>query len=68
MEPCVLDLIQPVDKSNIFLTIEKEDSTILDEEKVHQESKDLEGAHCVKCELDVCTIDQPSMVHEVKTT
>ena len=43
----------------------REDFSLLDEEKVQQESKYLEGAH-MEYEFDTFVIDQPSEVHEDK--
>jgi hypothetical protein len=43
---------------------EKKDSTLLDEEKVPQESELLKGAHYVKFSFDECATDQPSRVLE----
>jgi hypothetical protein len=37
-KPCVVDLIQPVEESDMLLTSEKEDFPLLDEEKVQLES------------------------------
>ena len=51
-EPCVVDLIQHVQKSGIILIIEKEDFPQFDEEKVQQESKELEGLYIVKNAFD----------------
>ena len=53
-EPCVVDLIQHVQKSGIILIIEKEDFPQFDEEKVQQESKELEGLYIVKCVWCIC--------------
>jgi hypothetical protein len=36
---------------------EKKDSTLLDEEKVPQESEILEGAHDIKFNFDECATD-----------
>ena len=41
---------------------EKKDSTLLDEEKVPQESEILKGAHEVKFDCDECATSQPSKV------
>ena len=41
---------------------EKKDSTLLDKEKVPQESEILKGAHEVKFDCDECATSQPSKV------
>ena len=43
---------------------ETKDSTLLDEEKVPQESEILEGAYDVNFNFDECATDQPSRVLE----
>jgi hypothetical protein len=76
-QPEFFDLVIP-DKTNNTLSviahnlkcqksliIEKEDSSLLDKEKVQQESKEIEGAH-MEIEFDTSVIDQPSMMYEVK--
>ena len=60
-EPCVVDLIQHVQKSGIILIIEKEDFPQFDEEKVRQESKELEGLYIVKNAFDA-SATQPLLI------
>ena len=60
-EPCVVDLIQHVQKSGIILIIEKEDFPQFDEEKVQQESKELEGLYIVKNAFDA-SATQPLLI------
>ena len=43
--------------------VQKDDSIILDEEKVPQGSVTLEGAHDIILEVAECAINQPSVVH-----
>ena len=43
--------------------VQKDDSTILDEEKAPQGSVILEGAHDMILEVAECAINQPSVVH-----
>ena len=63
-EPCVADLIQPIEVSDTLPIVEKDDSIILNEEKVPQGNVTLEGAHDV--EVDEFSFDQPSLVHDDK--
>jgi len=51
-KPCLPELFPLVEVSDILPIVEIEDSTILDEEKVLQESNKLVGAHDVKFEFD----------------
>ena len=53
-EPCVADLIQPIEVSDTLPIVEKDDSIILDEEKVPQGSVTLEGAHDAMVMPRVC--------------
>ena len=62
-EPCVANLVQPIEVSYTLPIVQKDDSIILDEEKVPQGSVTLEGAHDMILEVAECAINQPSMVH-----
>lgn len=55
-EPYLMDISQPVEELDILLTSEKQDLLLLEEEKVQQGSKDLQGAH-IENEFDACATD-----------
>lgn len=63
---CVVDLIQPFEESDMLPIVEKDGSIRLDEERVPQGSKALEGVHDVKFKFDEHATDQCSIVHDDK--
>ncbi len=58
-EPWVVDLIQSVGEFGILLITEKENHSLLNEEKVQQESKELKLAYDVKNEFDALILINP---------
>lgn len=65
---CLPELFPLVEVSDILPTVEIEDSTILDGEKVLQESNKLVGAHDVKFKFDEFATDQPFIVEKLDAT